>query len=236
MSFDPRFDSLKGAYDQIRKLVDRSDLIRMEPLDSSMPPERYLITFLCAGIAGLEKNGGPVLLTEKDTTAPGFDWRDYTPRITDVHKVEMYLSANWPNRQPSLLWLTDIWHPNIDAEPPRHVCTNVGETWWANKAISELVLDLGKMAKYEWYFAKDEPPFPENKAAAKWVRDVAEKQGLLAPDKPIDPRSLEKRWRIFQKSAPRFNLGERIAAPTKTRRFVVGNATSNRGPISNTSS
>jgi hypothetical protein len=169
-----RFEILESDYNDLQRLASRSNFIRVEPVEvePGQPPEKYIVTFTCAGIAGVLDNGFPKVRVE--------------------HQVSLYLSKDYPNKEPSLLWLTEIWHPNIDFNEPRHVCTNNVQTWFAGKPLSELVESLAKMAKYEWYFAKDEPPFPQNKEAAEWVRNVAEPMGWVGPDKPFDNRPVLK--------------------------------------------
>ena len=205
-----RFELLESDQNDLEKLALRSDLIKIHPKGATpgLPPDRYLVTYACNGVAGLQPDGR-------------------TPLISTEHQVEIHLSANYPNREPSLLWLTKVWHPNIDNDG--HVCTNNIDYWWANRTVADLIVDLGRMAKYEWYFAEDRPPFPYNKVAAAWVRDVAEPEGWVGPDKPngfderpllkplqimrVDPATIEKRRRIV--------LGEAASRP-KAARIVLG--------------
>jgi ubiquitin-protein ligase len=167
-----RHAKLQIDYGDLMQLPTRSDLVTVEPIDQQpgWPPERYVITFTCEGIARIDASGKP----EKSA----------------FHQVELYLWSHYPVAEPQLRWLTDIWHPNIDSKEPRHVCTNAVESYHSSRPLSELVRRLGQMVQYQRYHAAHAYPFPLNTAAAKWVREVGEPQGWVSKDRPIDPRPL----------------------------------------------
>src|SRR5438552_2838252 len=93
---DGRYTRLQMDYSDLMYLANRSDFITIEPVEPlpGWPAERYRITFTCEGVASIQNDG--------------------TPQKSNHHQVELYLSRDYPSREPSLLWLTDIWHPNID--------------------------------------------------------------------------------------------------------------------------
>jgi ubiquitin-protein ligase len=180
LTHDPRLAQLQMDYTALMQLPQLSDFISIEPVDArpGWPPERYLVTFTCEGIAGIDANG--------------------EPRKSSFHQVSMYLSRNYPVAEPELRWLTDIWHPNIDHKEPRHVCTNAVEFHHSSLPPSELVRFMGELVSYQRYHARPVKPFPLNKEAAQWVLDVAEPRGWVAPDKPVDDRPLLREGEIVQ--------------------------------------
>ena len=131
------------------------------------PPEKYLVTLTCRGIARIDSDNEPV--------------------PSDHHQFSMYLAADYPGVEPTLVWLTDIWHPNI--EKP-HVCTNAAENFFGSMSAAEVVLTLAKMVQYRHYHAKLSDPWPLDHEAAKWVREYAEPKGIVGPNKPYDDRQL----------------------------------------------
>ena len=57
----PRMRRLRADYDLMTDLAARSDVIRFEARAErlGLPPERYIVTFRCRGIAGVDRKGGP---------------------------------------------------------------------------------------------------------------------------------------------------------------------------------
>jgi len=193
-----RYARLQVDYTELMNLANRSKFIDVLPEkpEPGWPPEKYTITFTCAGVAGINDNG--------------------FPKISVHHQVSLYLSRGYPVKEPSLLWLTDIWHPNIDHLEPRHVCTNAVQTFFVGKPISDLVLSLAEMVQYKRYHAKLEPPFPQDLDAARWVREVAEPKGWISQEKPFDPTPLLREHQIVQvPNAPR----PRPSPPVEKIRF-----------------
>lgn len=92
---NPRTRRLRKDYELIQELDSRSDLIQVTAKQekTGMPPERYIITYKCKGIIGIDSKGNP--------------------KIGDNHQVEIYLHSQYPQRWPGMKWLTPIWHPNI---------------------------------------------------------------------------------------------------------------------------
>jgi len=159
-------------------LAARSSFIDIQPLElqPGWPPEKYVITYTCRGIASVDANEAP--------------------RISNFHQVSMYMGSEYPLKEPYLRWMTPIWHPNIAHEEPHHVCTNNVQNWFAAKPLAELVLAMGEMVQYKHYHAKWIPPFPLDRAAADWVLEVAEPSGILGPGKPFDDRPLLQAQRM----------------------------------------
>jgi hypothetical protein len=190
-------------------LAARSSVINVQPVEvqPGWPPEKYIITYRCRGIASVDKNS--------------------QPKVSDFHQVSMYLGSDYPLKEPYLKWLTPIWHPNIDHQEPHHVCTNNVQNWFAAKPLAELVLAMGEMVQYKHYHAKWVSPFPLDKAAADWVLEVAEPLGILGPKKPFDDRPLLQTQRMRNKArdlvnpkvheiSKRIKLGRAAAQPDAT--------------------
>ncbi|HEY6802065.1 MAG TPA: FHA domain-containing protein [Pyrinomonadaceae bacterium] len=202
MAHNARYARLAIEYTKLMNLAARSNFIEIQPVEvqPGWPPEKYIITYRCRGIASINK--------------------DATPLFSDFHQVSMYMGSDYPLKEPYLKWLTPIWHPNIDHLEPHHVCTNNVQNWFAAKPLAELVLAMGEMVQYKHYHAKWVSPFPLDRAAAEWVLDVAEPRGLLGPGRPLDERPLLKPQRIRNQS-PRTNGNE---ADTAQKRIARGSA------------
>lgn len=172
MSQTPRHVRLANEYTQLINLAARSDFVVVEPVDvqPGFPPEKYIVTFRCRGIAGVEPNG--------------------SPRFSDFHQARLYLPSDYPLREPYVKWLTPIWHPNIEHAEPNSVCTNTPKGFWMRRPLSELVVMMGEMLQYKRYCARWERPYPVDRDAAQWVREYAEPRGLVGPGRPIDERPL----------------------------------------------
>jgi len=203
---------LQIDYTDLMNLSGRSDLIKIRPLESlpGWPPEKYLVIFSCIGFASLRDAEVPI--------------------PSEHHEMELYLSRDYPGKEPSLLWLTDIWHPNIDHKEPRHVCTNAVQTFYAQKPLSELVYSIAEMVQYKRYHAKLEAPYPLDLEVARWVRDVAEKKGWVGPDKPVDPRPLLRELGIRTRRTTHSSLDVRPPPASHHRNIASGIAVEDVAP------
>ncbi|MEW6568875.1 MAG: EsaB/YukD family protein [Chloroflexota bacterium] len=170
----PRMRRLLGDYERMVELAARSDLIRFDalPVRPGMPPERYVVTYACKGIAGIDRKG--------------------RPRLSNHHQVEIYLHNQYPQRWPGLKWLTPIWHPNIH-HVNRTVC--IDAAWWtASRSLDRLVVMLGEMVQYKnFHDDPTQPPFPWDAEVARWCREHRQRH----PDAfPVDRRELLRPERI----------------------------------------
>jgi ubiquitin-protein ligase len=193
MAHNARYARLAIEYTKLMNLAARSNFIEIQPVEvqPGWPPEKYIITYRCRGIASVNKQD--------------------VPQITEFHQVSMYMGSDYPLKEPYLKWLTPIWHPNIDHLEPHHVCTNNVQNWFAAKPLAELVLAMGEMVQYKHYHAKWVSPFPLDRAAADWVLGVAEPQGIIGPGKPLDERPLLNPQRMRNQNTPSGNgAGEQI--------------------------
>ena len=203
MAHNARYARLAIEYTKLINLAARSSLIEVNPIEVQLgwPPEKYIITYRCRGIAAVDAQG--------------------LPQVSEFHQVSMYMGSDYPLKEPYLRWLTPIWHPNIEHLEPHHVCTNNVQNWFAAKPLAELVLAMGEMVQYKHYHAKWVSPFPLDRAAADWVLQIAEPMGMLGPDKPFDERPLLKPQRMRNNSHPagaatRIRLGRAQKAADET--------------------
>jgi ubiquitin-protein ligase len=190
---DAKSSRLLEEYQKLLKLERRSKFIKVEPLDvqPGYPPEKYLITYTCRGIARIRQDGEPV--------------------TSELHQVEMYL-IDFPVREPILRWVTDIWHPNIEHDGPRKVCTDNAKSWFPTKSLDSLVFVMGEMVQYKRYHAEWKPPYPVDKEAASWVLDYAEPNKIVGKDKPFDDRQLLRRMPF---APEKMRKPERLFSSTK---------------------
>jgi ubiquitin-protein ligase len=170
----PRVRRLRGDYMRMQELKGRSSLIQFEAqsVHPQLPPERYIVTFLCKSIVGVNKRG--------------------EPKYGSRHQVEIYLHNQYPQRWPGLKWLTPIWHPNIN-HINGSVC--IDAAWWtAARSLDRLVIMLGEMLQYKnFHDDPTKPPFPWDPEAARWCRAYREKH----PDAfPVDDRELLRPERV----------------------------------------
>jgi ubiquitin-protein ligase len=178
MTHDARFSKLSIEYEKLMNLASRSDFITVTPLEvvPGWPPEKYLITYSCLGISGIDEAGNPV--------------------ASNFHQVLIVLGESYPYTEPYLKWQTPIWHPNIEHQEPHHVCTNNLQTWWAGKSLADLVISMGEMVQYKHYHARWEAPWPLDRVVAEWVSEYAEAKGFFNKEQPFDNRPLLREYKI----------------------------------------
>lgn len=174
VSSSPRMRRLKKDFELIQEINARSDLIQVkaERTQGNTPPEKYIVTFHCKGIIGIDKKGNP--------------------KFGNKHEVEIYLHNQYPQRWPGMKWLTPIWHPNIN-HANGSVC--IDAAWWsASRSLDRLVIMLGEMVQYKNYHDDPKkPPFPWDMEAAQW----SQKYRKAHPEAfPVDKRELLRPERI----------------------------------------
>ena len=170
----PRMRRLRADLLLMNELAAQSDLIEFTSKSAKrgLPPERYIVTYKCRGIVGVDKNG--------------------KPKIGRKHQVEIYLHNQYPQRWPGMKWLTQIWHPNIN-HINKTVC--IDAAWWtASRSLDRLVLMIGEMVQYKnFHDDPTKPPFPWDPEAARWSRAYRAKH----PDAfPVDRRELLRPERV----------------------------------------
>jgi ubiquitin-protein ligase len=171
---NPRTRRLRKDYELIQELDSRSDLIQVQAKQekAGMPPERYIITYKCKGIIGIDSKGNP--------------------KISEKHQVEIYLHSQYPQRWPGMKWLTPIWHPNIN-HANGSVC--IDAAWWsASRSLDRLVIMLGEMVQFKNFH--DDPtkaPYPWDMEAATWCRQFRKTHPRYFP---LDTRELLRPERV----------------------------------------
>jgi len=171
---NPRTRRLRKDFELIQELDARSDLIQVQAKQDKvgMPPERYIITYKCKGIIGIDSRGNP--------------------KISEKHQVEIYLHSQYPQRWPGMKWLTPIWHPNIN-HVNGSVC--IDAAWWsASRSLDRLVIMLGEMVQFKNFH--DDPtkaPYPWDMEAATWCRQFRKTHPKYFP---LDNRELLRPERV----------------------------------------
>jgi ubiquitin-protein ligase len=171
---NPRTRRLRKDYELIQELDARSDLIQVQAKQekAGMPPERYIITYKCKGLIGIDSKGNP--------------------KIGEKHQVEIYLHSQYPQRWPGMKWLTPVWHPNIN-HVNGSVC--IDAAWWsASRSLDRLVIMLGEMVEYKNFH--DDPtkaPYPWDMEAASWCRQFRKTHPRYFP---VDKRELLRPERV----------------------------------------
>lgn len=175
----PRQRRLKADLVRMQELAAQSDFIEFKAISerSGLPPEKYIVTYKCKGIIGVDRAGNP--------------------KFGDKHQVEIYLHNQYPQRWPGMKWLTPVWHPNIN-HVNGTVC--VDAAWWtASRSLDRLVLMIGEMVQYKnFHDDPTKPPFPWDPEAARWSRDYRRKHPRAFP---VDSRELLHPERVRLKSA-----------------------------------
>jgi len=170
----PRMRRLRADHKRMVDMAGQSDLIEFKTTEArkGLPPERYIVTYKCKGIVGVDKNG--------------------KPKMGSKHQVEIYLHNQYPQRWPGMQWLTPVWHPNINHHNGS-VC--VDAAWWtASRSLDRLVIMIGEMVQYKNYHDDPtKPPFPWDPEAARWSRKYRQENPAAFP---VDTRELLRPERI----------------------------------------
>ena len=176
----PRLRRLRADHELMRELDSRSDLIsfRAESPRPNLPPERYIVTFKCKSIIGVDRQGNP--------------------KYGEHHQVEIYLHNQYPQRWPGMKWMTPIWHPNINHQNGT-VC--IAAAWWtASRSLDRLVIMLGEMLQWKnFHDDPTKPPFPWDPDAARWSREYRKTHPNAFP---LDKRELLRPERVKLVEAP----------------------------------
>jgi ubiquitin-protein ligase len=179
----PRMRRLQADFQLMQELAARSNLIEFvaNSVRPGLPPERYIVTYKCKGIVGVDPQGNP--------------------KYGRKHQVEIYLHNQYPQRWPGMKWLTPIWHPNIN-----HINATVciDAAWWtASRSLDRLVIMIGEMVQYKnFHDDPTKPPFPWDPEAARWCREYRKRH----PDAfPVDNRELLQPEKVTIKKPERLS-------------------------------
>jgi ubiquitin-protein ligase len=170
----PRIRRLKADHKRMLEMAAQSDLIefKTKSVRKGLPPERYIVTYKCKGVVGVDSKG--------------------KPKLGSKHQVEIYLHNQYPQRWPGMKWLTPVWHPNINHHNGS-VC--VDAAWWtASRSLDRLVIMIGEMVQYKNYHDDPtKPPFPWDPEAARWSRQYRQDNPEAFP---VDKRELLRPERV----------------------------------------
>lgn len=143
-----RLKRLESDFQKLCKLKDNSEFITFD--NTGNPPEKYVITFSCKGLAKL----------------------GIQPSITTTHKCEIYLHNEYPRKPPLITWLTNIFHPNIlPPEKNGGVCIGDIGSWTPAESLDRLCIRIGEMVQYKNYNLNN----PLNIEAAEWAKSYIDK-------------------------------------------------------------
>jgi hypothetical protein len=124
-----RFDRLNADRKRLELLAEKSDgRWSFEPMGVADPPEAYLITMKCKGVA---RRFGVI-------------------KQINVHQVALHLGTDYPIGPPRMVWRTPIYHPNIYQSA---VC--VVSRWTSKMGLDEFCVWLWDMARYALYNEND---------------------------------------------------------------------------------
>ena len=148
-----RRQRLREDFERLEALCElNKGLIHFKVLSLDNPPEQYRVTLHCRGV-----------------------WRDHGEVLeVDQHRIGIYLSQDYPEREPLLQWESPVFHPNIQAPG---VC--LFGRWNSSVRLDSVCVGLWDMARYHLFSIDDK----WNDAAAEWI-----KKGHR--DFPVDRRTL----------------------------------------------
>jgi ubiquitin-protein ligase len=189
---------LAQEWQRLQAVNRDSDYVRVQPIDvlPNRQPEKYKVTFQCRGITGIDASNKPIYGAQ--------------------HEVQIYCHADFPTDVPWLQWQTPIWHPNIEHSGEKRVCVNKAE-WLGGMALADLCQQMFEMVQYKNYHAELSPPYPLDSGAATWVRDYAEREGIV-----------DKKRGIFVDNLPFYRPGSGEAV---RRIHIIKGTTSSPGAL-----
>ncbi len=129
---------LKSDYEKIKETFWNSPYVKVEVLEGN-PPYKYLITYNIKGL--IPGSTGPV--------------------VKEVHKLEIYLTNNYPRENPICTMKTPHFHPNI-FNSDNKICLG---KWAAGEGLVDVIIRIGRMIQYQEYNLDS----PANNTAKEWV-------------------------------------------------------------------
>lgn len=135
------------------------------------------------------------------------------PIYGEEHRMRISLPSNYPSARgnPQLNFISEIWHPNIRSSGKfkGRVCSNEKDLG-ITTTLATRIFRIGQYLQYQLYHALDTYPYPEDTAAAEWVREEAEPMGWISMKEGIftDYSNLWERERVVPKTLvlPKENL------------------------------
>lgn len=155
---------LRTEYQHVLQLEKRSRYISVKTIGVRDAPQKYVITYTCLGITGVE------------------DYEE--PLTSNQHELDVDLS-NFPESAPRMKFLTPVFHPGVAEEEPYYVALReLVPSWETPGSVAQALIHIGHMLQYKRYL--DWMETPVNVAAANWVSLWAKPQGLILPGRPLD--------------------------------------------------
>lgn len=161
MEVNPRIMRLNADYEKLKTEFVGHKYVKVEPVGTTMPPERYRVTYKVPGVRWDRVGNRPIVVNE--------------------HVAEIYLHADYPREKPKCVLLTPIWHPNFGS----YIC--IGDHWAAGETLVDVIVQIGDMIQYKNY----NPKSPLNAQAAIWSIHNKQmfpvgRINLLQPEPDID--------------------------------------------------
>lgn len=142
-----RIQALESDLKDMKELISWNHRIKFEALRETAPT-RYTVTFDYPSFQELDRDG-------------------HTPLISNEHRVEIILRADYPWNAPRVRWLTPIFHPNISPESGA-VCLGVlMDRYLPGLGLARLVTMLSEMVQYRNFDMSN----ALNQKAAQWTMD-----------------------------------------------------------------
>ncbi|HEX8772812.1 MAG TPA: ubiquitin-conjugating enzyme E2 [Pyrinomonadaceae bacterium] len=143
-----RVRALVADHQDMNELVKWNKHIRFEP-NLTHAPTVYKITFDYPSFRALSEDG-------------------HTPLLSNEHRVEITLGAEYPRKAPFVRWTTPIFHPNIRTEDGA-VCLGVlMDRYLPGLGLARLVTMLAEMVQYRNF----DMTSPLNVRAAEWAAEA----------------------------------------------------------------
>ena len=147
----PRLRRLTADYQSVNELFKEHPYIRLVDTEGN-PPEKFTFEF---HVTGLVPEGDEGFIVGK------------------VHRAEIILPIDYPQRAPFCRMMTPVYHPNID---PMKIC--IGDHWSAGQSLPQLVVRIAEMICYQSYNIKS----PLNAKAAAWAEENISRLPLQQED------------------------------------------------------
>lgn len=153
----PRIRRLVSDHEQVQRAFANHPRVALISTEGT-PPEKYTFEIRVAGLQSTAE--------EPEAGGAAFVRRG-------EHRVEVFLSLDYPRRPPFCRMTTPVFHPNID---PQKIC--IGDHWNAGQSLAQLVLRIAEMISYQSYNTKS----PLNAYAAAWAEEHASELPLEQGD------------------------------------------------------
>jgi|GEM_PF-315390 len=150
---------LKLEREKVRKLEKRSHFISVKTFGNAEAPEKYVVTYNCVGVTGIDPAGNPTTAQE--------------------HDLQIDLTE-FPERIPKMVFLTDVFHPGVEENTRRVALERAAVPWGEPGCVAKAIVHVGEMLQYRLY--NEWLTHPANPKAAFWFRN----QKHIGPGRTLD--------------------------------------------------